>query len=82
MLNLSYFLQLPTDSDSGEKNQGMVHLHPMDIELLQRAAERHGLGAKRPSRRSQAGFRIQIRLRFVFTELLDPDRNIEHGSGS
>jgi hypothetical protein len=63
-------LQLLTDSESGDKNYEQIHLHPLDIDLLQRsaAASRPGLGVARPRRRRSQDARppiapIKIKLR-------------------
>ncbi len=72
------FLQLLTDSESGDKNYEQVHLHPLDIDLLQRS--RHRPGATRPNRRRRsqdarppiAPIKIKLRMAAATTSSTQP----------
>jgi hypothetical protein len=70
-------LQLLTDSENGDKNYEQVHLHPLDIDLLQRS--RHSLGATRPRRRRSqdarppiAPIKIKLRMPAATTSSIQP----------
>jgi hypothetical protein len=72
------FLQLLTDSESGDKTYEQIHLHPLDIDLLQRS--RHSLGATRPNRRRRsqdarppiAPIKIKLRMPAASTSSAQP----------
>ncbi len=86
-------MQLLTDSESGDKNYEQVHLHPLDIDLLQRsaaAASRHSLGATRPNRRRRsqnarppiAPIKIKLRMPAATTASSTQSQPPKQGRGS